>query len=126
MPASARIVIENLTRSSNICSSGRMADTFLSRLVGLLGTRELSSDSCLFISSSSGVHTFGMSFPIDIVTLDKDKHVLGIWEQVGPWKVRGLSRQTHSVLELQSGKARQCGLAIGDRLSVRPADLRPA
>lgn len=122
MPAAKRISVDNLTRSSNICPSGRIADTFLSRLVGLLGKDELPSDSCLFIDASSGVHTFGMRFPIDIVALDRNRCVIGIWERVAPWKIRAFSRTTSSVLELKSGRAEQCGLAIGDRLSVSRLD----
>ena len=129
MLACKPISVTNLTRSSTVCSAGYMADTFLSRLVGLLGTSSLPADSCLFLNASLGVHTFGMKYPIDIVALDRERRILGIWEQVPPRKVRAVGLKTSSILELQAGVARQCGLLVGDRLRVKPvhaaADAAP-
>ena len=116
-----QIVITNTTKNLTVCSSGMLADTSLLRLFGLLGKKGLDADAGLLIKPSSGVHTFGMAFPIDIVSLDKHNRVLGTWESIGPWKVRGVSFKTASVLELASGKIRECGIAIGDKLAFQSA-----
>ena len=121
MPSSQTALdITNVTRATSVCSDGRLADTFRTRLFGLLFTRSLEADSGLLIRPSSGVHTFGMSFPIDIVALDRHARVVGVWEAVGPWRIRGLGRGTRSVLELRSGSARQAGIAVGDQLAIHP------
>lgn len=115
--ARSKVTVSNQTKGNVVCSSARMADTALTRMFGLLLDTGLEEESGLLIRPSSGVHTFGMGFPIDIVALDKRSRVLGVWENIGPWKLRGLSFKTRSVLELPSGRAARCGLAVGDQLS---------
>lgn len=113
---SKTLKITNSTKGSVICTEGRLADTFFTRLFGLLGRKGLEENTGLLISPSSGVHTFGMSFAIDIVALDAKNRVLGAYENIGPWTVRGISLKTRSVLELPAGRIRQCGLEAGDVL----------
>ena len=61
-----------------------LADTFLSRLVGLLGKSSLDDGAGLLIRPSSGVHTMWMRFAIDVVALDKDLRVLKTWQRLPP------------------------------------------
>ena len=68
----------NATRGTVLGESIRVADTGLSRIVGLLGERALLPDEGLLIVPSQGVHTLGMLFPIDVVVLDDDWHVLAM------------------------------------------------
>lgn len=112
------LTITNSTKGTVICAEGRLADTFFTRLFGLLGRKGLEESAGLLITPSSGVHTFGMSFPIDIVSLDAKNRVLGAYENIGPWTVRGLSLKTRSVLELPAGRIRQCGIQPGDVLAM--------
>lgn len=118
MKKSARIVVRNLTDGSIVCEEGCLAESSLSRMVGLLGKRSLPEQAGLLIEPSSGVHTFWMSFAIDIVALDKQKQVIGLWQDVGPRRIKGLSLKTKSVLELPSGRIARCGLSVGDRIAV--------
>jgi uncharacterized membrane protein (UPF0127 family) len=113
-----QISISNATREVGVCSSALLANTFPARLFGLLGKRSLAEDAGLLIKPSSGVHTFGMAFAIDIVALDKSNRVIGVWEKTGPWKIRGLSLRTRSVLELPPGKIGRCRITVGDQLEV--------
>lgn len=115
------VVITNATNGTIICSMGRLANTFVLRLFGLLGKSRIDPQAGLLIRPSSGVHTFGMRFPIDIVSLDKANRVLGTWENIGPGNVRGVSLRTRSVLELAGGRIRECGIATGDQIVVEPA-----
>ena len=102
-----------------------LANTFLTRLVGLLGRRSLEADSGLLIKPSSGVHTFGMSFPIDIVSLDKKHCVLGLFEDVGAGTIRGFGFKTRSVLELPAGHIRKCGIQPGHKLIFEACSATP-
>src|SRR5439155_988700 len=78
----------------------KVADSILSRLVGLLGKRSLALDSGLWIVPSSGVHTLGMLFTIDVVFLDKNLKVVGLRELLRPFSITGLNLQADSVIEL--------------------------
>lgn len=109
-------VVTNVTTGSAVCTQGRLANTFVTRLFGLLGRRGLDPGAGLLIRPSSGVHTFGMCFSIDIVCLDKRRCVIATFEDIGSGRIRGLSLKTRSVLELPAGRIRQCGIKAGDEL----------
>ncbi len=110
------IVIRDGTTGAVVCTHGVLANTFRTRLFGLLGRKGLEEGAGLLIRPSSGVHTFGMSFPIDIVSLDKDQRVIGTFEDTGAWTIRGLGVKTRSVLELPAGRIRKCGIKPGHEL----------
>jgi uncharacterized membrane protein (UPF0127 family) len=95
-----------------------LADTSLSRLFGLLGKRSLDPGCGILIRPSSGVHTFGMTFSIDVVALDPDLRVLKTWRRLPPFRVTTISLKTHSVLELAAGQIDQCGIEPGDQLAI--------
>jgi uncharacterized membrane protein (UPF0127 family) len=117
---SGGLLIKDGTKGSIVCTRGVLANTFRTRLFGLLGRKGLKEGSGLLIKPSSGVHTFGMSFPIDIVSLDRNHRVLGVFENIGPWTIRGLSLKTRSVLELPAGRIQECGIEPGDELTLEP------
>jgi uncharacterized membrane protein (UPF0127 family) len=115
---SGSVVITDSTKGFVICSKGNLANTFRTRLFGLLGRKGIASGGGLLIEPSSGVHTFGMSFPIDIVSLDKNRKVIGLFHSTTAWKIRGLSFKTRSVLELPAGRILECGIEPGDEILV--------
>ena len=115
------LIIVNASNSTTVCTQGIMANTFRTRLFGLLGQKSLSQDEGLLISPSSGVHTFGMSFPIDIVALDSNNCVIGAFRNVGPRAIRGLSLKTRSVLELPAGQIQACDIDLGHQLVIGTA-----
>src|ERR1700679_3522605 len=115
---SGAFVIKDGTKGSVVCTEGILANTFRTRLFGLLGRKGLKEGAGLLIRPSSGVHTFGMSFPIDIVSLDQNYRGVGVFENTGPWTIRGLSLKTRSVLELPAGRIQECGIEPGDELTL--------
>ena len=119
-----RVLVTDATSRVTVCSTGFVANTFLLRFVGLLGKRSIAPEEGLLIKPSSGVHTFGMRFPIDIVALDKRNRVLGAWSNIGPWKIRGLGLRTRSILELAPGRIDQCRITRGDQLCFAPIPAR--
>ena len=112
------LVVTNVTAGKVVCKAGFLANTFRTRLIGLLGRKGLDRDAGLLIRPSSGVHTFWMSFPIDIVSLDKHSKVIAVFENIGSGTVRGFNLRTRSVLELPAGKIRECGIQAGHELAI--------
>jgi uncharacterized membrane protein (UPF0127 family) len=110
--------VTNGERGILVCDRARLADAFLSRLVGLLGLKNLEGGDGLWITPSSGVHTWGMRFPIDIVALDRNLRVVDVAPEIGPWRIAGLGWSTRSVLELPAGQIARSVISIGDRLSI--------
>jgi uncharacterized membrane protein (UPF0127 family) len=115
---SGRATAQVAEPTSVICHEVRIADGFLTRLIGLLGKRRLEPSAGLLIEPCSSIHTFGMAFPIDVVTLDRDYRVLGTWSHVRPWRMKVFGRDTRRVLELASGSVQRTDIARGDLLQI--------
>jgi uncharacterized protein len=113
-----RHVLEIRSESGTVvCGRCVVADTFFSRLRGLLGRRELEADESLLLSPVSSIHTFFMRFAIDVVFLDRDLTVLSTREPLRPWRMASC-RRARSVLELPAGSCRRWAIRPGDRLEL--------
>jgi len=113
------VEVANVTRGTVLGSEIRVADSSWSRLIGLLGSSGLRAGSGLLIAPSSGVHTFGMRFPIDVVALDRQMRVRGVWENLGPFRVAALGLQIRKVLELPVGAIRESHTQVNDQLVLQ-------
>jgi hypothetical protein len=112
------LTIRNAGKAVAIGSQIALANTFASRLFGLLGKTCLEPGCGMLIRPSSGIHTVGMSFPIDVVALDKSLRVLQVWHSLAPFRLAGLSLKTRSVLELAAGQIEAGQIQPGDQLEV--------
>ena len=118
LPTSKPIRIVNTSKNAIVGSAIRVAATAWSRMVGLLGEVGLDPGGGLFILPSSGVHTWGMLFPIDVVALDRHLRVLGTWERVGGFRIAAVGWKTRSVLELPAGTIRRSRIEVNDQLAI--------
>jgi uncharacterized protein len=120
MPTSKAIAIVNTSKNALVGSDIRVAATAWSRLVGLLGQVGLDPGGGLFITPSSGVHTWGMLFPIDVVALDRRMRVLGVWERVDCFRIAAVGWKTRSILELPAGTIQRSRIEVNDQLAIAP------
>jgi uncharacterized protein len=112
------VTVSDLTRGTVIGDRIKIANTSFSRMFGLLGRSGLNGGEGLWIRPSSGVHTVGMRFTIDVIGLDKDLKVVKIWSHLVPFRVTSVSLKIRSVLELGAGRIDECLVEIGDTLQV--------
>ena len=112
------IELRDRTSGTTIGTQITIADTSLTRLVGLLGRRQLNAGCGLLLRPSCGIHTFGMLFSIDAVALSEDLRVVKLWPELAPFRVTSLQRKAHSILELPAGRIRQCRIHVGDQLEL--------
>lgn len=110
--------VENEARGSRIGSQIEIASTQRTRLLGLLGRPGLNEEEGLWIRPSNGVHTFGMTFPIDVIGLDCNNRILKMWDTLRPQRVTALYWKMQSVLELPAGTIRRTGAQLGDMLTI--------
>lgn len=110
-------MVEIICNGSVIADQVRVADTYFTRLRGLLGTKKLERGEGLLLTQCSSVHCFFMKFTIDVVYLSKDMVVLGT-ETLRPWRIGKWVRGTVHTLELAEGVAVP-GLKKGDRLVIQ-------
>ena len=108
----------NITRGITIGDKIELADTSLKRMFGLLGRSGLNAGGGLWIKPSSGVHTIGMSFPIDVVGLYRSCKVIKLWRNLVPFRVTSVSFRIHSVLELPSGTISRSQIELEDQLQI--------
>lgn len=118
MRRSRDIEIINLTKNVVVGTRIRVADNTIARFVGLLGTQSLEPGCGLLIDPSSGIHTFGMRFPIDVVSLDAHMRVLGTWERLGPCRLAAVHWRTRTVLELPAGTICATHIEVSDQLCI--------
>lgn len=97
----------------------KVADRFVTRLIGLLRTAVLTENQGLLLKKCNQVHTFGMKFPIDAVFLSKDGDILHMEQEMGPGKISPHIKKAYWVLELKSGSGNRFELEINQRLVVR-------
>jgi uncharacterized protein len=110
--------VTNQTKATLVCHQVQIADTFATRLFGLMGKNRLEPGTGLLLMPTTGFHTWGLTFPIDVVTLDEDQQVIAVWENLGPWKMHGLDARTRSVLELEAGQISRSKITVGDELTL--------
>ena len=91
--------------------------TFWQRARGLIGHAPLAGGEGLLIAPCSSVHTFFMSFPIDVVYISTDLRVMKIVPRLRPWRFSA-ARGSRYVLELAAGAAEGSGLRPGDLLEL--------
>lgn len=100
-----------------------VASTTEARARGLSGFASLPKDSgMLFVFQTAGVIGFWMremNFPIDIVWIDADKRVSGVAPGISPETYPEIfypREEIMYVLELNSGGAKEYGIATGTKL----------
>ena len=107
----------NKTRGTLLGGNIRVAETGLSRMIGLLGERTLQPGDGLLIVPSQGVHTMGMLFPIDVAVLDNDWNVLALRRSMRRFRMTRIFWQAAAVLELPPGMLDSTSTSIGDNLA---------
>jgi uncharacterized protein len=116
----ALLQVSNLTRRSVLANRMEVADSAPKRSKGLLGREQFSVGEGLWIIPCEAVHTFAMSFPIDLVYLDREKRIKKLRSAVSPWRISACLT-AHSVIELPSGTIRKTQTQAGDTLEFSPA-----
>jgi uncharacterized membrane protein (UPF0127 family) len=110
--------VVNETRGPVVAERLEVASTSLTRMVGLLGRKGLDPDAGLWIKPSSGVHTLGMRFTIDVVGLDRDNRVIKLWRNLVPNRLTTVHWRMKSVIELPAGQIEASEIHVGDRLEI--------
>jgi uncharacterized membrane protein (UPF0127 family) len=116
--------VYNLTRECFLSLNVKAADTIFSRLKGLIGKFKLRSDEGLWVVPSQGVHTFGLFFPLDLIYLDENYHVIHLVEYIPSFRIGPFKAHAESVLELPTHTIYSSHTQPGDQLLIcRPEEM---
>ncbi len=111
------LTIVNRTRQDTIvCAHTEVADNVLKRLRGLLGRASLASGQGMLFRGESSIHSAFMRFRFDAVFMDRELRVVGLAQDIPPWRARS-ARGARNILELASGEIARTGVVVGDQLA---------
>lgn len=112
------VYVYNQTKETFLAFRVKVADSGLSRMVGLLGKRFLEPEGGVWIVPCNSIHTIGMLFTIDLVMLDKDLKVVGLRELVRPFSITRPDFRAESVIELPAHAIFRTGTTVGDQFVI--------
>lgn len=93
------------------------ARSFFARLRGLLFRAPLAPGEALLIAPCASVHSFAMTYALDLAFLDRRGRVLKLVCDFPPRRLAACARAA-MVLEMPAGSARQMGLHIHQSLQL--------
>jgi len=92
------------------------ANSFFTRLVGLLNRSRLAAGEGLLLTKTRAVHTWGMRFSIDCIFFNTDNRVVALVSDLRPWRFSPVVPDARSVLELPIGTIERTVTRVGDCL----------
>jgi uncharacterized membrane protein (UPF0127 family) len=113
------VSVFNETKQTSLGTRITVADTGLSRLIGLLGKKSLVPETGVWLVPSNSIHTFGMLFRFDVVLIDRKHKVVGLRERIPPFWLTLPNFRAHSVLEVPVDTIARSQTRIGDQLLIR-------
>ncbi|MBF6568769.1 MAG: DUF192 domain-containing protein [Candidatus Binataceae bacterium] len=116
----------NQTRGAILCARLEDAGGLGGKSRGLLGRDGLDPDMGMLFKAGRlepfmWMHMFFMRFPIDILFLDRHRHVLRICHSLKPWRLSPPVWGAGYALELASGAASRIGTENGDLIEIVPS-----
>jgi len=116
----ARVSVARVRRTSDgavICERCEIPESAFGRARGLLGRDGLEPAHGMLIDRAGSVHMLFMRFPIDVVFVNRDWHVVAIRHNLRQWRFAG-ARHAVAALELPAGAAAAAGIEVGDVLAL--------
>ena len=110
------MLIKNQTQNTILARHCRVADTFFTRLKGLLWSKPLQAGEGLLLKNEKSIHTFFMSFAIDVVYIDRALKIIRLDLTMPPQKIGPYVSQSAYILELPAGAIRESNSGVGDQL----------
>ncbi|MCA9407529.1 MAG: DUF192 domain-containing protein [Candidatus Omnitrophica bacterium] len=110
--------IVNQSRNTIVASEATKADTFLSRMIGLLNRKDLSAQEALIITKCNSIHMLFMKFSIDVIFITKENIVVGLIKGIQPFRLSPVFWKASCAIELAVGGIERSNTSLGDRLSI--------
>ena len=110
--------ILNATQGTIIASHARRADSFLSRMVGLLDRRAIQQGEGLIISGCRSIHMLFMKFPIDVIFISRQERVVGLLKGIKPFCLSPVFWKAHAAIELPVGVIENSKTSLGDMVRI--------
>lgn len=113
-----QVNVYNITSRKYILQYVKIANTFFSRLRGLLPKNIKSKDHILVLMPCKCIHTFGMSYAIDVIFVSKEGRILKIINDMKPNRWSPIIKNSQYVIEIESGIFSNLGIEEGDQIML--------
>lgn len=111
------MLITNRTRNTLLGTRVLRAATVWRRLRGFIGRPEPRQGEGILLAPCNSVHTFLMTFPLDLLFLDERGKVLRTIQSIRPWRCTRPVSGARYVLEVPVGTIDSSGTCVGDELT---------
>ncbi len=112
--------ITNATKNTVLSRDAGLAKSFLARMKGLLGGKELKEGQALILKPCNSVHTLFMRFPIEAVFVDKDNKIIAARQNLRPWRITPVYFAAALAIEFPAGVIKLTQTAAGDIIAITP------
>jgi len=109
--------IINKTKNTTVAEEAFLANTFSSRVKGLLGRKDFRPPEALIIQPCNSIHTFFMRFTIDVLFVDKNNKVIKSIPHLKPFRFTLIYFKASSAIELPAGTIETTSTQQDDILS---------
>ncbi len=116
MNAQASVV--NASNGLVLASKATFALTHRERTRGLIGRPGMEAGEALVIPRCRHVHTFGMSFAIDVALLERSGEVVKVSSGLRPRRLSPLAMRAHTAIEFPAGTLELTGTIPGHTLLI--------
>lgn len=113
-----RAMVINKENLNIIVEQGELANTFLTRLKGLLGRKSMNYGEGLLICPCDMIHSIGMKMEIDVLFVSQDNRIVHIIEKMAPNRISQHIKDSCYVIELPSGQVARTETRRGQELCV--------
>jgi uncharacterized membrane protein (UPF0127 family) len=117
--------IVDSTQQVVIAEAGLKYERFFDRLRGLMFTKSFPAGGALIIEPCSSIHMLWMSYPIDVIFLDKSDCVVGLVNEIKPWRASSVYFKAYRCIELPAGVIKRSGISLGNRILIEPTQPKP-
>ena len=101
-----------------------MARSLWDRMKGLIGKTDFPSVNTLWILPCTGIHTFFMKFPIDVIFVNRKLQIKAVFKNIAPSRIiyPPLFSNSHSVFEFKTPALNSFQLEKGNQLYVEETE----
>lgn len=97
------------------------ANTFRTRLFGLMFTKVPPRGSGLVLEPCRSIHMFFMNYPIDVIVLDREQNIIAMHEGLRPGKVTPYYKNASCFIEFEITTIAREGFFVGQHIDFEEA-----
>lgn len=116
----------NATRGTALAHRVQKADTWWTRLRGMMARPEPEEDEGLLLIPCRAVHMYWMNYPLDVAFLNPEGRVVAVYHELAPSRRSKRHGEANRALELRAGRLAETQTEVGDFIELRNGSRKVA